>query len=198
MPRDTKRATPAPAGQDASGRFVLRIPPGLHAALRGAARDAGLSLNDYCARMLAAPTGNLAAVSAATDVVAHAAGLVGEDLVGIVAYGSWVRGEATVQSDLDLLIVVAAELPLVRTLYRRWDRRRLTWHGRPIDPHFVHLLADDTHPSGLWAEAAIDGVVLFERALRISTTLGRVRRAIVDGRLVRRRVHGQPYWAEAS
>jgi predicted nucleotidyltransferase len=148
--------------------------------------------------MLAAPIGNLAAMNPATDVVTHAAALAGEDLVGIVAYGSWVRGEATVQSDLDLLIVVAALLPLTRTLYRRWDQRGLTWHGRPIDPHFVHPIADDTRPSGLWAEAAIDGVVLFERALRVSTMLGRVRRAIVDGRLVRRRIHGQPYWAVAS
>jgi len=37
------------------GRFLLRISPGLHAALREAATAQGLSLNDYCARKLAAP-----------------------------------------------------------------------------------------------------------------------------------------------
>lgn len=195
---DTKRRVEAPAARGASGRFVLRIPSGLHAALRTAARNAGLSLNDYCARILAAPRGDLATVEPAAAVVTHAAELVGERLVGVIAYGSWVRGEATAQSDLDLLIVVEPDVPLVRELYRRWDERRLTWNGRLLDPHFVHPLADDALPSGAWAEAAMDGVVLFERGLRLSMALGRVRRDVVEGRLVRRRIHGQPYWAEAS
>jgi hypothetical protein len=155
-------------------------------------------LNDYCARILAAPIGDFATLEPAAAVVTHAADLLGERLVGVLAYGSWVRGEATAQSDLDLLVVIEPDVPLVRSLYRRWDERRLTWDGRPIDPHFVHPIADDAPPSGAWAEAAIDGVVLFERGLRLSTALGRVRRAVVEGRLVRRRVHGQPYWAEAS
>lgn len=195
---DTKRRRATAAGNGASGRFVLRISPGLHAALRAAARDTGLSLNDYCARILAAPTGDLAALEPAAAVVGYAAELLGEGLIGVVAYGSWVRGEATAESDLDLLVVVEADVPLARTLYRRWDERRLTWNARPIDPHFVHPIADAARPGGVWAEAAIDGVVLFERGLRLSAALGRVRRAIVDGRLVRRRVHGQPYWVEAS
>ena len=55
-----------------------------------------------------------------------------------------------------------------------------------MDAQFVHLPGEDT-TSGLWAEAAIDGLVLFDRGGQMSAALTRVRRV----------VHGQPYWAEA-
>jgi hypothetical protein len=50
----------------------------------------------------------------------------------------------------------------------------------------------------MWAEVAIDGIVLFERGLRLTEHLVRVRRDIAAGRLVRRMVHGQPYWTEVA
>ncbi|MCH7748333.1 MAG: toxin-antitoxin system HicB family antitoxin [Acidobacteria bacterium] len=53
----------------ALGRFVLRLSSCLHAALRGATAAAGLSLNDSCARTLAAPIGNLSAFDGARLVV---------------------------------------------------------------------------------------------------------------------------------
>jgi hypothetical protein len=52
--------------------------------------------------------------------------------------------------------------------------------------------------SGLWAEAAVDGVVLYDRDLSVSRRLVEVRNRIVAGEIVRRRVHGQPYWVEAA
>jgi predicted nucleotidyltransferase len=184
--------------REASGRFLLRVRPGLHAALRAAARGAGLSLNDYCARKLAAPAGNPTALAGATAVVERAAELFGEDLLAVVAYGSWARGEATAASDVDVLVVVAPTAPLTRALYRRWDERPLVWGGRPVEPHFVRLRAADEGTTGLWAEAAIDGIVLFERGVETSARLAEIRRAIMAGRLVRRVVHGQPYWAEVA
>ena len=71
------------------------------------------------------------------------------------------------------------------------------WQGRPVDPHFVHP-PDEKVASGLWGEVAVDGIVLFERNWRLSAHLARVRRAIAEGKLVRRLVHGQPYWTEAA
>jgi hypothetical protein len=50
----------------------------------------------------------------------------------------------------------------------------------------------------VWAEAAIDGIVLFERGMRITEHLIRVRREIAAGRIVRRVAHGQPYWTEVA
>jgi hypothetical protein len=182
----------------ASGRFLLRLTPGLHSMLRSAARDAGSSLNDYCARKLAAPGASLDALPGAAAVVERAAELFGADLVGVIAFGSWTRGEAMTRSDVDVLVVVERSAPIRRDLYRRWDVQPLRLEGREIEPHFVRLSSSDEPATGLWAEAAIDGLILFERGARLSRRLGEVRRAIVAGRLIRRLAHGQPYWTEVA
>jgi hypothetical protein len=180
-----------------SGRFVLRIEPGLHEALRNAARECHLSLNDYCARRLAAPASGCD-IAEAAHTLAQASSLFGDALVGVVAFGSWVRGEAGPTSDVDLLVVLEERVSLTRELYRRWDKAPITWDGHPVEPHFVHLPDPVKVTGGAWAEAAIEGVVLFERRLSISKRLAAVRRQVLSGRLVRRLVHGQPYWAEVA
>ena len=177
-----------------SGRFLLRMPPPLHAALDGAARAAGLSLNEYCVRRLAA-IGVGIDDRDAVALVARAGAVAGRMLMGVLLHGSWVRGEAT--SDVDAIVIVEPRVRLSRALYRTWDQQPLTWQSRPVEAHFVHPPRDDTL-SGFWAEAAIDGVTLFDRNGDLSRGLARVRRAIADGRLVRRVVHGQPYWVEIS
>jgi len=182
----------------ASGRFVLRIHPGLHAALRKAAADAGMSLNDYCARKLAAPVGNLTGYGGAVGTVERAAALFGESLIGVAAYGSWARGELSESSDVDVLVVLESRVALTRSMYRTWDEASIRWGGRIVEPHFVHLPSFRSTIAGLWAEVAVDGVVLFERGLRLSARLVRVRHQIVSGRIVRKVVHGQPYWSEVA
>ena len=186
------------APQAPSGRFVLRIDPGLHSALRRAAGACGVSLNEYCATKLAAPTGELHAFAGAPATVRRAATLLEASLIGVVAFGSWARGELADTSDLDVLIVVDRDVAITRDLYRRWDEEVVRWNGRTVDPHFVHLAASLRAFSGLWAEVAIDGLVLFERDLGLSSALAAMRRALVDGRLHRRVVHGQGYWTEVA
>ncbi|MCY4660175.1 MAG: toxin-antitoxin system HicB family antitoxin [Acidobacteria bacterium] len=180
-----------------SGRFLLRLPPPLHAMLEAAARDAGLSLNEYCVRRLATGGPGALVEEPAAEVVARAARVAGDALIAVVLHGSLARREATAASDADVLVVVESSLALNRSVYRDWDSRPVTWGGRRVDAHFAHPPAD-LAPNGLWAEAALDGIVLFERGRRLSAHLGRVRRAIADGRLVRRVVHGQPYWTAAA
>jgi len=123
--------------------------PGLHAALRKAADSLGMSLNDYCTRKLAVPAGNLAALKEAAGSVPRAAEIFGADLVGIVVFGSWVRDELTDSSDIDLLVVLERRLPLTRSLYRAWDQTPVTWEGRPVEPHFVHLPAPGETKGGV-------------------------------------------------
>ena len=182
--------------RQASGRFVLRIPPGLHEALRKAAETLGLSLNDYCARALAAPNGSLASLPGASESIQRAAELFGADLIGVAVFGSWVRGELTERSDIDILVVLEKRVELTRALYRTWDQAPVRWQNRTVEPNFVHLPALEERAGGLWAEIALDGIVLFDMGLRISTRLAQVRHDIVCGRIVRRHVHGQPYWTE--
>lgn len=180
-----------------SGRFVLRMPPALHARLQDAARESGLSLNAYCVRRLAAADPGGAGDEEATSLVARARAVAGDALVAVILHGSWARGEAAPASDVDALIVVESRLALNRALYRAWDAEPVTWRDRRVDPHFVHPAAEGRF-SGLWAEMALDGIVLFEREWKVSAYLARVRRAVAAGRLVRRVVHGQPYWTETA
>lgn len=177
---------------------LLRLPTRVHAALQAAARDARLSLNEYCTRRLAAPATPLSVSEDAARAVGAAADLLGDNLVSVVLYGSWPAGRAAASSDVDLLVVVERSVRLARGLYRRWDLHPITWNDRPVDPHFAHVPRRDDDPAGLWAEVAVSGVVLFERDDRVSTHLVRVRGAIAEGKLVRKISHGQPYWTVAA
>lgn len=181
----------------ASGRFVLRIDPALHDALRRAARESGVSLNDYCAGRLATPAAAWERGDAA-PALRRATSVFGDRLLGVVLFGSYARGEAGTASDVDLLVVLEKRVALSRSLYRRWDSCPVTWENRRVEPHFVHLPDPGAVTGGVWAEAGLDGIVLFDREMAVSRRLADVRRQILSGRLVRRLVHGQPYWAEVA
>lgn len=181
-----------------SGRFVLRIDPGLHAALRRAAATAGLSLNTYCARRLAAPSGGGRISLELAGAIERAAMLAGDHLIGVAVYGSWARGELSDRSDVDVLVVVDDALEISRALIARWDEAPIDLDGRPVEPMFAHLPASDTVVAGVWAEVALDGVVIFDPELRLSARLTRVRGDIVEGRVIRRSAHGQAYWTRGE
>jgi len=179
-------------------RFLLRLPATLHRRLTARAGQLGLSLNEYCVRKLGGPEAVGLAEPAALAIRARAEAVVGAQLVGIVIHGSFARGEAGTASDVDVLVVVEPSQALTRALYRTWDGDALSWAGRPVDAHFVHLPADPARAGGVWCEAAVDGIVLHDPEGRVEPVLRRIRRAIADRRLVRKRAHGQPYWTEAA
>ena len=174
---------------------MLRLPPGLHEALRAEASRTGLSLNEYCVRVLGAPGPDPTGPAAA--VAARAAEAFGIDLVGVILYGSWARGEATSASDIDVLVVLEATRAITRGLYREWDEVAMTHLGHPIEVHFV-ALPEDGHVGGVWLEAALDGVVVLDVGARVARLLGTLRRAMATGAVNLRHAHGQPYWTGAS
>lgn len=179
-----------------SGRFLLRIEPELHATLRRAAASDGISLNEYCSRKLALPDGSV--TGPAAEAVRRAERVAKGALVGVAAFGSWARAEMATSSDVDLLIVLDGTLPVDRALYRAWDEAPLSWDDHPVEPHFVQLPAPDAPVSSVWAEVAVGGVVLHERDFVLSRQLVAVRQKIAEGKIVRRTIHGQPYWVEAA
>lgn len=181
------------AADAASGRFVLRLPPALHAALRDAAREAGLSLNEYCVRALVSAHG--AVVGPGAAVAVRAAKVFGDELVGVVAHGSWARGEAAVSSDVDVLVVLAPTARITRKTYGTWDLEANTHDGRALDVHFATLPRSDGDPGPLWLEVAIDGIVVFDRDHQVTRYLGEVRRLVAAGAWTRQLAHGHPYWA---
>jgi predicted nucleotidyltransferase len=176
----------------ASGTFVLRLDPRLHALLRHEAVAAGTSLNEWCSRSLAAP--GAAGLSAAAEVVVMIRAGLGADLLGVVAYGSFARGELAAGSDVDLLVVLSEGVKITRSLYRQWDGVVPAWEGREIDLHFVHLPDRDDPVSGTWAEAGVCGIVLYDHDLLVSRRLIDIRSRIAGGELTRRMAQGQPYW----
>lgn len=176
----------------ASGTFVLRLDPQLHGCLRREARAAGTSLNDWCSRMLAAPGGH--GIDEAARVVLPIRSGLGSDLIGVIVHGSFARGELSTRSDVDLLVVLDTSLPITRSLYREWEGAVPSWGDRQVDVHFVHLPESGAPVSGIWAEAAVCGIVLHERDLIVSRRLAEIRGRIAGGEVVRRMAQGQPYW----
>jgi predicted nucleotidyltransferase len=179
-------------------RVLLRLPADLHQTLAKAAADAGLSFNEFCVRRLRAPADATALSIARSQVVARARALFGDQFVGAVALGSWVRGEAAATSDIDVLVVLDPARTLTRDLYRAWDADPQTAEGRAIDAHFAHPPLPGAAPTAVWCEAAVDGIVWYDRDGVLAMRLGEVRRAIAEGRVVRAFAHGQPYWKGAA
>ena len=90
--------------------------------------------------------------------------------------------------------MLADGVKITRSLYRQWDDAVPAWEGREVDLHFVHLPACGDSVSGSWAEAAVCGIVLYDRGLVVSRRLIEIRGRIAGGELVRRMAQGQPYW----
>lgn len=180
-----------------SGRFVLRIPPDLHARARKKARDGDVSLNEYCRTAIEYYTdgrsGRTISGNAGSRWVDEARRVIGDDLDSVVLFGSRARGNERVNSDIDLLVVVRESLELSRELYHRWDRIA---SDRLVNPHFVHLPKDISTAGSLWFEIALDGIVLHDNNQKTNAFLRALRLAIANGRLQRRYTHGHPYWVK--
>jgi hypothetical protein len=98
------------------------------------------------------------------------------------------------RDELDLLFVLGPDVPIARELYREWDAASPVWEGSRLCPEFVHLPTPGRPPSGLWAEMATEGIVLFERDLVVSRCLMGIRNRIAFGEFTRGQVRGRPYW----
>lgn len=205
----------------ASGRFLLRVPPALHQALRRQARAKGTSLNRYCREALetaAAAASELEAPATAATGASSGPGRetvwrraaaaiareVGADLEAVVLFGSRARGHDGPGSDVDLLLAVGSAAPLGRERYAAWDQRlagasEIKALGARVSPHFARLPAEPPGQSedgggALWLEVALHGIVLWQRTAAPSLWIGDARERMATGVLRRRLAHGQPYW----
>jgi hypothetical protein len=156
--------------------------------------EAEISLNELCLRMLDhadAPSSSLSA-----SLLPAIRSAFAKDLVGVLLFGSAARGTEQATSDIDLLIVLAETLPITRALYAQWDAA-IRDHEK-VSPHFVRLPPSIEGAGSIWFEAAMDGIVLWEQGNAVSGFLVAVRRAIAEGKIRRRTVHGHPYWVDGE
>lgn len=183
-----------------SGKFVLRLNPALHQDLKRLAAAAGVSLNEYCFRRLAAESKEAAMRfdSGLEEAIQAARALYQDDLAALVLYGSWVRGTATRGSDVDLLVVLSSGTPIRRQMYRAWDELSLSVDGHKVEPAIVALPEATSPVSGFWAEVATQGVLCWWRDLSAHQYLVSVRERIAAGELRRERSHGQSYWVHRT
>lgn len=169
-----------------SGKFVLRLDPHMHAALKAEARAKGESLNSLCLHKLQGLNG-----SPWREIVSQIASKI--DPIGIVLFGSTARGEATSTSDIDLLIVLSEATSITRSRYRDWDHH--FQRQESYSPQFTHLPKESSIGS-LWLEASIDGEILYDPKGEIKKTLQNIRRLISEGKYQRKMNNGHSYWKE--
>lgn len=179
-----------------SGRFVLRLAPGLHRQLSSEALRRGNSLNKLCTELirqgLEGGRPQAEVQSFLSPLVERLKGHFGHHLEGIALFGSQVSGGATRLSDWDLLIVLS--LPLTRFLYRWWDESHLSPPGKVVNPQFVHLPSHPAEAGSLWFEVASASEILWERKGRLGKFLDKIRKRIEEDKIRRYWLSGQPYW----
>lgn len=185
-------------GEDDS-KILIRLPRRLHLALKSQAAKAGVSLNEFCVQALELrllDSGALPRIPRPfTESVLNSS--LAPKLEAIILFGSQARGDATPASDTDLLLCVASSVPLTRELYAEWDRlteRHPDGISRDWSPHFCRLPASPEDAGSIWYEAAIDGIVLWDRSLAVSRFLASLRRYLLAGGRTRRTAYGVPYW----
>jgi predicted nucleotidyltransferase len=192
--------------------LILRVPPSLHQQLKQEARSADMSLNKHCLGILGGkartsparrstlnlrhPPSASSPTNALKDLAARVLETVGDDVEALVLFGSFARGQELEGSDIDLLVVLNDHVALDRDVYSRWQFGK--FFGREVSPLFVQIPAEGERIGGLWFEVALEGVVLFDRDLRLSRFLSRVRNYIAVGRIRRMITHGHPYWVHSG
>ncbi len=181
-----------------SGKFVLRIPPALHKELATKARREGLSLNVFCLHLISTAMHRSLLTVPWKDkletVVTYLKKYHGKALLGVIVFGSRVTGEATDDSDLDLLIVLDNRIPIRRGLYRGWDRDSPQIGVGLLDPHFTHLPNHVYEAGAVWLEAATSGEIVYDPQHRIQKILMTLQQPIASGTIRRGWSHGHPYW----
>lgn len=119
---------------------------------------------------------------------------LGEHLVAVVLFGSRARGDASPESDWDVL-VIAEGLP-----ERRLDRQILLHGLLPLElPGSVSVVGRtpdefESHLPSFYLDVALDGRVLYDPRRYASRHLARLRRVIASAGLYRERTEAGDVW----
>lgn len=180
-----------------SGKLLLRMESNLHRLLSTEAAKARVSLNSLLVKMLKerleGDAGKPWWKDACDDIVKKTRARFGPKLVGILVFGSQIMGNATENSDLDILIVLSPDSPITRALYRWWDE--IDWDlPCEVNPQFVRMPDDYEQTGGIWLEAALASDILWERGQKLTSCIKGIKQLIENDFYRRHFSSGQPYW----
>ena len=171
-------------------RILLRLTKPLHDAVKARAAREGLSVNSLLGRIISQGIAHPLADGITESIIQRARHEYGNQVIGLLLFGSQARGDQHERSDTDLLLVVSEELRIERSMYRAWDALL----PECISLHIGHLPHTPSDAGSLWLECALDARILFDPTGAIKNTLSAVRDFITSGAVVRRVTHGQGYW----
>lgn len=184
-----------------SGKFVLRLPPDLHQILVKKSHQMEKSLNQVCLDLLSQKNfvdTHPAQASIWHHVYEHTFEPLkknfGKKLLGIVGFGSYAKGQQTESSDIDLLIILDASIPLTRSLYRWWDTHVHWISSTELNAHFIHLPRHIQNATGIWFEVAQNHHMLYQQKSKVAPFFKKAIGAIQKGQLRQYWSHGHPYW----
>lgn len=179
----------------------MRVPPQLHKRLSDMAKSQKLSLNQVCLYLINngfnLPEKNalLKKLQTATKKInTH----FGNNLLGIVLFGSKARGDSSDSSDIDLLLILDKNIPITRSLYSWWDSSNLWQEDEQLSPHFVSLPEDLDKVSGLWLEVAVEGKILYQKNNIVDKLFLKLKELINNGSIRRYISNGHPYWVRRN
>lgn len=178
-----------------SGKFVLRLDPLEHQKLKRIAERESCSLNELCARYLKEQAQSPLKASQLLRQISILNSYLSENFIGLILFGSTIRGEARKSSDIDLLIVLGETDNVRRRLYRIWDEKIASKLDPRYSPQFAKLPNPEMAGS-LWLEVAIEGRILYDRNELIQSRLSQIRERIAEGFWERKYAHGHPYWVK--
>lgn len=181
-----------------SGKFVIRMSSEMHGKLSRIAKERGVSLNQVCLDLLRKGLSlrdEDEGLTKSLDDIIHTLSLhFKDDLIGVVLFGSYATGEATPDSDIDLLIVLKKTVPIERGLYRWWDDNIIWKEKALLNPHFVCYPESAYDAGGLWLESATCGRIIFQRQRLIEKLFQSLKDLISEGKVRRYISNGHSYW----
>ncbi len=180
-------------GKQTSGKFVLRIPSGLHKKLKDEARNLDLSLNTLIIKKIS--NSFVVEKNIMQQLIID---FLDDHLLGIILFGSVARHENKKNSDIDLLLILKPTKKINRQLYQEWENQVAHKIDKKISPQFVYLPDEGKKASGLWLEIALDGEILFDIDNQIKKFLCKIKNDIADGKYIRKNSYGQPYWIQTK
>jgi len=120
--------------------------------------------------------------------------LLGDELVGLVLFGSWARGEAREDSDVDVFVVlkslrgVEARAAVYKVVSRSVGRAATL-----VDARADELFGEELELTPLLLNILVDGIVVYDRTGKLAELAAKARRLVEAEGLVRYRTPDGKY-----